>query len=347
MDWEDVLVLCAGLMRSEPRMLEHFQQQYRFFTVDEYQDISPLQQALLTTWLGERDSLCVVGDPRQTIYSFAGASSKFLTGFELEHPEGQTFTLKRNYRSAVEIVEYANSILASDLEPVRSMSSKPKVRSFDSAAEEAIGTASEIKKALSSGILPEEIAVLARNNAQLEAIESALSQQAIPVQVRGSGRFFARPEVAQAMLAVRALGVTGSEQPLFAQISDIIAALGWRSNGSGDKWWALNWFLEVLDELGEPSLAEYQRELQERERSGHEPQAKAVTLATIHATKGLEWSAVFLVGVNQGVFPTPHAKTELALGEERRLFFVAVTRAKDRLQISYSNDRGPSELLRQ
>jgi DNA helicase-2/ATP-dependent DNA helicase PcrA len=345
-DWEDALMLCIGLMRSEPRMLEQFQQQYRFFTVDEYQDISPLQQALLETWLGERQDICVVGDPRQTIYSFAGASSSFLLGFASEYPQAEVFELNRNYRSSVEIVDYANKVLGPELTAMRQLTGKPVVRDYESQAKEAGAVALKIKHLIDSGTQASEVAVLVRANHQLEPIENALRDLGVPIQVRGAGRFFAKPEIAQAMIAIRALGITESEKPLFAQISDVVSSLGWRSQGEGEKNQNLAWFFDVLDELGESvTAAEYIRELQERERSGHEPQAEAVTLATIHATKGLEWRAVFLAGVNRGSFPSNYAQTADQLAEERRLFFVAVTRAQEQLEISYSLDRGPSEFI--
>jgi len=345
-DWEDVLLLCIGLMRAEPRMLEHFQQQYRFFTVDEYQDISPLQQALLETWLGDRQDICVVGDPRQTIYSFAGASSGFLLGFEADYPQAQVFELNRNYRSSVEIVAYANRILGPDLTPMRQLSARPKFTEYASVAKEASGIAIKIKALLEAGYSAGQVAVLVRANHQLEPIENALRDLGLAIQVRGAGRFFAKPEIAQAMIAIRALGVTESEKPLFAQISDVVSSLGWRSNGEGEKWANLNWFFDVLDELGESvSTADYIRELQERERSGHEPMADAITLSTVHSTKGLEWRAVFMAGVNRNSFPSNYSQTPEQLSEERRLYFVAVTRAQEQLEISHSLDRGPSEFL--
>lgn len=345
-DWEDVLLLCIGLMRAEPRMLEHFQQQYRFFTVDEYQDISPLQQALLETWLGDRQDICVVGDPRQTIYSFAGASSGFLLGFEADYPQAQVFELNRNYRSSTEIVAYANRILGPDLTAMRPLSAKPKFTEYSTSAKEADGIALKIKTLLESGFAASEVAVLVRANHQLEPIENSLRSLGLPIQVRGAGRFFAKPEIAQAMIAIRALGVTESDKPLFAQISDVVSSLGWRSTGEGEKWQNLNWFFDVLDELGESvSTADYIRELQERERSGHEPMAEAITLATVHSTKGLEWRAVFIAGVNKNSFPSTYSITPEQLSEERRLYFVAVTRAQEHLEISHALDRGPSEFL--
>jgi DNA helicase-2/ATP-dependent DNA helicase PcrA len=336
MDWEDTLLLCTGLLRNEPRALSHFQQQYRFFTVDEYQDISPLQEGLLQTWLGEREEICVVGDPRQTIYSFAGASSDFLLGFEDRYPSATVFELNRNYRSGSEIVEVANRILSSNpLQAVRKTSGHTSVESHPSAAAEVEEVVRKIASIQGDEKLS-EIAILARTNSQLIAFENELLKRGIKTQVRGQGRFFRQPLVMQAIGAIRALSVTEISEPLFVEVSKILHSLGWSSQPKQDEnWEALNWFFSVLDDLGTPTLAEYIREIDERERSGHEPTKEAVTLATVHGTKGLEWNRVFVVGMNQGLFPIAHAKTEADLAEERRLFYVGITRAKDSLTISH------------
>lgn len=347
-DWEDVLLLTAGLLRNEPRMLAHLQQQYRHFTVDEYQDISPLQQSLLETWLGDREELCVVGDPRQTIYTFAGADPSFLTGFLSRFPNAQVVELNRNYRSSPEIVALANRVAEhGELEAVRLFSSRPSVQKFSSTKAEAKWIAESVAEAVQSGTELGEIAVLARINSQLESIEQELTKLGIKCQVRGTGRFFRRPEIMQAMTALRALQASASAEPLFVEVSKIISALGWSSRSDGsEKWLGLNWFIEVLEEFSnEVTLDEYLRELQERERSGHEPTMSAVSLATIHATKGLEWQVVYLCGLNQGFFPISYARTDAELAEERRLFYVGVTRAKDRLLLSSHSDKPASEFL--
>ena len=345
-DWEDAILLTCGLLRNETRMLSHVQQQYRYFTVDEYQDISPLQQSLLETWLGERDELCVVGDPRQTIYSFAGATSGYLTGFMNRFPDASVIELDRNYRSSLEIVELANKIAPDlPLQAVRQVSSRPKVMSFSSPSAESTAVAAEIQ--LLSQTRPlSSIAVLARTNSQLSPIEKELQRLGIESQLRGSGRFFRRPDVMQANAAIRALRTMETKEPLFVEVSKILSALGWSSQPKKTEGWeALNWFVEVLDELGAPTLDEYLRELDDWERSGHEPQREAVTLATIHGTKGLEWESVFLVGVNQGIFPIGYAQSDAEKAEERRLFYVAVTRAQTNLQVSFSKEKGPSEFI--
>lgn len=344
MDWEDTLLLCTGLLRNEPRLLSHFQQQYRFFTVDEYQDISPLQEGLLRTWLGERSELCVVGDPRQTIYSFAGATSEFLLDFANQYSDASVFELNRNYRSGSEIVASANRILPENpLQSIRQNRGVVSKTQFASAQQEA----KEVAKAIANSLSKQkaaDVAILARTNSQLNLFENELASLGVKTQVRGQGRFFRQPLVAQAISAIRALSVTELREPLFIEVSKILSSLGWSSQPRADETWeSLNWFFQVLDELGEPTLTEYIRELDERERSGHEPTKDAVTLATVHGTKGLEWSEVYLVGANRGVFPISYAISDKDIAEERRLFYVALTRAKDSLQFSYFSE--PSEFL--
>lgn len=343
MDWEDTLLLTTGLLRNEPRLLSHFQQQYRFFTVDEYQDISPLQEGLLRTWLGEREEICVVGDPRQTIYSFAGATSSFLLEFANQHSDAAVFELTKNYRSGTEIVSSANRILPeSPLQSVRSERGEVERIEFASAAKEAEGIARKIAERHEANL--SDVAILARTNQQLSVFESELTKRGIKSQVRGQGRFFRQPLVAQAMNAIRALAVSNSGEPLFIEVSKILSALGWSSQPKADEnWESLNWFFTVFDELGAPSLPEFIRELDERERSGHEPTREAVTLATVHGTKGLEWKDVYLVGLNRGIFPISHSSTEQDLAEERRLFYVAITRARDYLHLSHFSEQ--SEFL--
>ena len=340
-DWEDALLLCTGMLRNEPRAMAHFEQQYRHFTVDEYQDISPLQQGLLETWLGDREEICVVGDPRQNIYSFAGSSTDFLLGFDSRYPNCASFELTTNYRSAIDIVEAANGLFPEQpivaAKPIAGIISQ---QTLPTAAEEAKSVADSIAKAAASSKLS-RIAVLARINAQLEPVEAELKALGIETQVRGQGRFFGQPNVMQALSAIRALTLGELTQPLFVEISNILSSLGWNSRGEGPNWAELNWFIEVMDELGEPTLEELVRELDERERSGHEPQREAVTLATIHATKGLEWERVYLIGVNDGLYPITHAKSKEQQAEEKRLFYVAITRAETYLDIT-STGKSPS-----
>ena len=354
-DWEDVLVLCLGLLRAEPRALEHVRAQYRFFTVDEYQDISPLQHALLDEWLGPRDDLCVVGDPNQTIYSFTGASSSFLRTFETRFDEVEVVELVRNYRSASAIIELANSTIRSQnsmSELVAARQDEPEagpavgasVRGFGSIEEEFGWLANAVRRKISQGVPASQIAVLYRINGQSEAVESALAKLSVDYQVRGGERFFAKTEVLQALQHLRAEAISPSGRPTFQVLSDVARSLGWQSQPpetggpARDRWETLNALLGILEEVDPKiSVADFVAELEERKRSQHEPTKEAVTLSTIHAAKGLEWGHVYLVGAIEGYLPINYAKDEVAIAEEQRLFYVAITRAKSSLVISYSS----------
>lgn len=363
-DWEDVLILTLGMLRAEPRALAHVQQQYRFFTVDEYQDISPLQHALLDTWLGNHSDLCVVGDPNQTIYSFTGATSEFLQNFGSRYPDASVIQLTRNYRSTQQIVSFANRLTteSSAVEPLRSegeIGLAPRLLSFATVSDECAALASAIRTKLDQGTKPSDIAVLYRVNGQSQAIENALSQAGIDYQVRGGERFFNRPEIQTAIRSVRAEAVSPSEKPLYQVVSDICRSLGWQTQqptekGSArEKWESLNSFLEITDELPDgATIADFAKELDERQRSQHEPVKAAITLSTIHTAKGLEWDLVFVVGLTEGYLPITYATTDAEIREEQRLLYVALTRARNELTLSWARrdansnrDREPSRFL--
>jgi DNA helicase-2/ATP-dependent DNA helicase PcrA len=347
-DWEDVLVLTLGMLRAEPRALAHVQQQYRFFTVDEYQDISPLQHALLDAWLGNHSDLCVVGDPNQTIYSFTGATSEYLQNFGSRYQNANVIQLTRNYRSTQQIVSFANrlTIDSSSVEPLRSegeIGLAPRSLSFATVADECAALAAGIRTKLDQGIKPSDIAVLYRVNGQSESIEHALANAGIDYQVRGGERFFSRPEIQNAIRAVRAESVSPTDKPLYQTVTDICRSLGWQTQqpqekGSArEKWESLNSFLAITEELPEgASILDFAKELDERQRSQHEPVKAAVTLSTIHAAKGLEWDFVFIVGLTEGYLPITYAQTDAEIREEQRLLYVGLTRAKKELTLSWA-----------
>ncbi|MEY4980931.1 MAG: hypothetical protein RL174_269, partial [Actinomycetota bacterium] len=297
-DWEDVLVLTLGMLRAEPLALAHVQQQYRFYTVDEYQDISPLQHALLDAWLGEHTELCVVGDPNQTIYSFTGATSEFLLNFEDRFENAKVVQLTRNYRSTQQIVATANRLtVESHIEPLQSQGEigfAPVIQEFSTVSEESNAVAGAIRELISNGTKASQIAVLYRINGQSESIENALTALQIGYQVRGGERFFARPEIQSAMRSIRAESLIGTGKTLFESVSDICRTHGWQAmppvdaHANLEKWEALNSLVAMVEELPSGStLSDFAKELDERQRSQHEPVKEAVTLSTIHAAKGL------------------------------------------------------------
>jgi DNA helicase-2/ATP-dependent DNA helicase PcrA len=361
LDWEDVLILTVGLLRAEPLALSHVQQRYRFFTVDEYQDISPLQHELLDLWLGDHSDLCVVGDPNQTIYSFTGASSEYLYNFASHYSDASVFELTQNYRSSKQIVTAANrvvsdSALISPLRSVGDMGNPVQVLNFATQQEEVNAVANEIKFQIESGVKASEIAVLYRVNGQSEPIEAALAALGIEYQLRGGERFFNRPDIQRAMTAIRAEAISASrpDKSTFELVSDICRSLGWTSREPDhagperERWDSLNALLAMVDEMPEgASIVEFAAELEERKRSQHEPLKASVTLSTIHAAKGLEWSSVFVIGLTEGYLPIVYAQKPEEIAEEKRLFYVAITRAKRNLMLTWAKSDGrPREASR-
>jgi DNA helicase-2/ATP-dependent DNA helicase PcrA len=356
-DWEDVLLLCSGMLKAEPRALSHVHQQYRFFTVDEYQDISALQQDLLDTWLGDRTDLCVVGDPNQTIYSFTGASASFLENFESRYPDSTRISLTKNYRSTPEIIALANRARGNQnlepLEAIRPTGSAPEIRGFVTKEAECDWVTEQIAVQLRSGVKASQIAVLYRINSQSESIENALTAAGIEYQVRGGQRYFNRPEIMSAVRLVRAEAASPNQRDMYEGVTAIARSLGWQSitpEVTGTEleiWEALNSFVQIAEELPAGStMQNFANELEERTRSQHEPTKESITLSTIHAAKGLEHKVVFIVGANEGYLPISYAKTDAQIAEEQRLFYVALTRAKDILNITWHKSDTTDSRLR-
>jgi len=354
LDFEDVLLAAAGMIEAEPRVAQQVREQYRFFVVDEYQDVSPLQHDLLELWLGDRDDLCVVGDASQTIYSFAAASPEYLLGFAGEHENAVVLRLEQNYRSAPPIIDAANRLMrgrpgALSLTAASELTGpRPTVNTYDSDSSEARAVAAAIAEEIASGIPPEQIAVLYRINVQSQAIETALGDAGVPCVVRGATRFFDQCEVKEALMLLRGATVTTSIEPLFKTVSDVLRSIGWsqeppEARGAvRDRWESLNALMQ-LAEAAVPgtTLKQFVDELFERQAGQHEPVLSAVTLATLHSAKGLEWESVHLVGLSEGLLPISYAKDAAAVEEERRLLYVGVTRARRRLGLSWSASPAP------
>jgi DNA helicase-2/ATP-dependent DNA helicase PcrA len=367
-DFESVLELTAAILLTEAAAAREVHAAFRYFTVDEFQDVNPLQKLLLDAWLGGRQELCVVGDPRQTIYSFTGATSEYLRSFTVDYPKATMVRLVRDYRSTPQVVSVANRLVAvpagqggpagSDaLVAQRPPGPEPVVTRYADEEAEAAGVAAEIAALTRTGVRPHEIAVLLRINAQMERFERALSDAKVPYVVRGGERFYDRPEVRQALVllrgAARAAGAgtdaTGLPGELPAAVRHVLASAGLTAappparGAVRERWESLSAIAGLADDLAVArpgaTLAEFAAELVERAETGHAPVAEAVTLATMHAAKGLEWDAVLLPGLTEGIMPIVHARTAEAVEEERRLLYVAVTRARVHLALSWAPAR--------
>jgi len=371
-DFEDMLRAAVWGIEEHPDVAEEIRNQYRHFVVDEYQDVNPLQQRLLDAWLGGRDDLTVVGDASQTIYSFTGATSAYLIDFPRRLRGAVVVRLVRDYRSTPQVVGLANAVIRQargnearlrlELVGQRPPGAEPELKIFPDEAGEAAAVARRCRELISSGTSPSEIAVLFRTNAQSETYEEALAEAEVPYVVRGAERFFERPEIRQAMIALRAaVRSTPGETPLVPAVVDALAATGWArehppaGGAAREQWEALAALVALAEEyakaptlvpIGEAgavqrdvSLAEFNDELSRRAEQQHAPTVEGVTLASLHSAKGLEWDAVFLVGLSDGTLPTTYAKTPEQLEEERRLLYVGVTRARQWLWLSYGQAR--------
>ncbi|MFT4052252.1 MAG: ATP-dependent helicase [Microbacterium sp.] len=352
LDFEDVLLACAGMLEAEPRVAQAVHEQYRHLTVDEYQDVSPVQNRLIELWLGERRDLCVVGDANQTIYSFAGADPRYLLDFGVRHPDAQLVRLERNHRSDPAILDVANALMrgrpgALVLTSAGARGPAPRVTAYPDDAAEAAGVAAAVAAQLSSGVAPQEIAILYRAHAQSAELLAALAAAHIPTTVLGGKRFFDLPEVRQAVMALRGASVAPIETTFLAAVRDVLRSLGLtdeppQAGGAlRDAWEARAAVLRLAEEAPEgTTLRGFTDELQARSRDQHEPALRTVTLATLHAAKGLEWDHVHLIGVAEGLLPISYATGFAQIDEERRLAYVGITRAGRTLSLSWSERSG-------
>ncbi len=358
LDFDDLLLHVAGALENAPAVAEEFRSQYRTFVVDEYQDVTPLQQRVLDAWLGDRDDLTVVGDANQTIYSFTGASPDHLLDFSRTYENATVVKLQRDYRSTPQITDLANIVIGRatgrvagtrlELQGMRPPGPEPQFQSYDDEPTEAREVAGQILTLLNQGVPASEIAVLYRINAQSQVFEQALADAGIVYQVRGGEGFFNRPEIRQATtVLVRAAQRTDLPDDPVRITRAALAELGLTPTEpegaqARERWQSLNALVDLVEELvrANPGLDMngVLRAVRQRADAKHPPTMEGVTLASLHAAKGLEWDAVFLVGLVENTLPISHAikAGDHQIEEERRLFYVGITRAREHLHCSWS-----------
>jgi DNA helicase II / ATP-dependent DNA helicase PcrA len=379
-DFEDMLVRMLEGFETHEDVAEEFRGQYRWFSVDEYQDTNPLQQALLEAWLGERRDLAVVGDEDQTIYTFTGATSEYLTGFGRRFPGARVVRLEDNYRSSPEVLALANRLLAATpgrgpgagkrLVATRPSGPEPTVAAFESAEREVRALVSEVARLVRGGVDPDEVAALVRTNAQIPPLEEALAAAGIRYQVRGE-LFFRRTEVLRAIGVLRSRTARAAGGGLVDALEAIwFERFGFRRDEEPDgeearqRHASLVTLLGIAERLeasrpagpapdgdptqeggsrGEVGMAEFLEEMGRRAAQEAEGTGGGVNLLTYHRAKGLEFDAVLLPAVEEGVLPIRQASTPAEVAEERRLLYVGLTRARVHLWLSWAARRaGPS-----
>ena len=372
-DFDDMLGVAAELM-TDAAVAAEVRDRYRFFTVDEFQDVNPSQWRLLRRWLGDRDELCVVGDPDQTIYSFSGATSEYLVDFTATFPNATVVTLTDNYRSTAPVLDAANRLLRAESPDAKQLVAqvdegpRPALMAFDDDRVERARTLDWIRDRIDDGVAVDEIAVCVRTNSQTQAWEEAFERAGVPARVHGDRSFFDRAEVRQALQAIR-LAVdrppapadvpppppgtrpAGARAPERVVEQLLRERLSWhpRREPSGqagrERWRNLSALHElvtrIVDDHDGIDLAGVVRELTQRARTsgGAHPTRSAVTLLTLHKAKGSEFDAVCLVGLEEGMVPISYAVTPEDLAEERRLLYVGMTRARRHLWMSWAQQR--------
>ena len=371
-DFEDVLLLTVGVLEDRDDLRRQVQASFAHFTVDEYQDVSAVQERLLRVWLGERDDVCVVGDVAQTIYSFAGADPSHLLQFGNRFDGSQVVSLTRCYRCTPQIVAVAENVLGDGVasaqllsttkakrSPLRSQvddGPTPAVTQYSDEASEAAAVVGQIRQLIAAGTSPREIAILVRINALTEQFESALADAGIAYSVRGGRRFFDRPEVRKGVSLLRgaaraATTIDQTPDSASALVRTILSSAGWTARPPTDTgavreaWESLSALVSLCDEVVATNpaagLPDIIGEIARREEAQDAPSVDGVTLASLHAAKGMEWDAVFLVGLVDTMMPMSHAQTPGQIEEERRLLYVGVTRARTFLQLSWADSRLP------
>ena len=340
-DFDDLLLACAQALETDATFAASQRWRFRHLFVDEFQDVNPLQFRLLEAWRGDRADLCVVGDARQAIYSWNGADPGYLTGFGRRFPDATVVHLDENHRSSPQILAVANAVLdGPNARPLRAATADgpvPTVTAYASEVDEARAVTRALRRQGGAGRWS-ALAVLARTHAQLVAFEEALQAAAIPYRLRGAAPFLDLPGVSEAMADLRG---RPAGAPLAAAVPDLDAAAA--EAGPERRADLLVLAAQAREFLAaDPTgpVGGFVAWLGARlAREEPRPGGQAVDLATFHAAKGLEWPIVYVVGLEQGLLPIGHATTPEARAEERRLLYVAVTRAERELHCSWAERR--------
>ena len=369
-DYDDMIALTTKMIHEDPEVATAVRDRYRFFTVDEFQDVNPAQWALLRAWLGDREEVCVVGDDDQAIYSFTGASPTYLTHFPDHFPTATMIALHDNYRSTAPVLDLANRVLRQQGDTAKQLRARtdegpaPRIVTAEDEADEQRQVTRQIARLRELGVPLGQMAVCYRINSQSEAFEEALRDAGIPYVVSGAPTFFERPEIGQAMNALREAARNEDRDPvpppegatlarpeaLDRQVERALRArMSWhpRKEPSGsaarERWQNLTALVDIADRVSreEPDLTldGFVDDLRKRAGASGAGDPEAVTLLTLHKSKGLEFDAVFIVALEEGLVPISYARTDEEVEEERRLLYVGITRARRYLQLSWAATR--------
>jgi len=351
LDFEDMLAYAVRMFDDYPQTIEEVRGRFQAYTVDEFQDVNPLQEALLDRWVGDRDDLCVVGDDYQTIYAFTGAAPSYLLEFPTRFPGTHLIRLEDNYRSTPQVIELANRLapklggFEKRLCASRPDGPKPVVRGLATEDDEVAWIVREAQRLHVDERLPwEEIAILYRVNARSEAFEEALAAAGVPYQVR-DGAFLRRPGPRGVLTRLRA--EQDGPHALVGAIQRVTAALGYDELALPDSSEEvtlqadLSRFRSLAEEFAavhadDASIGGFVAEL--ATRFAAEESGRGVQLLTYHRAKGLEFDAVFLPRLLDGELPFRSGRSSADPQEERRLMYVGITRARKWLALTWPRD---------
>ena len=348
-DFDDMILRTTDLLRAHPDILQQVRARYRWFSVDEFQDTNPAQFELLRLWLGDRQDICVVGDPQQTIYSFTGATDRFLTRFSRWYESARTVDLTSNYRSSPQILALANRLIPAEsgLTAVGPAGPSPRIEEFPDGDAELAAIRQALRSWHDEGVAFQEMAVLVRLNEDIPPIESELTRAGVPFVVRGTA-FFQRREI---RAAVRSLAGVPQDADPIESVDDLLAdQFGYDPDddpdtpAARDRHAALGTLRALVVASADQGLPAVIADLEQRAAAERTHSDAGVTLATLHGAKGLEWDAVVLPGLEQGKLPVKQAqKSADRVAEERRLLYVGITRARRHLLLTRASRRPGSQ----
>lgn len=378
-DFDDLILRTIELFNKNPEVLNKYQNMFQYILVDEYQDTNRAQY-LLTKMLSKKwQNICVVGDFSQSIYSFRGANYQNLMNFKNDYKNVLTFHLSQNYRSTQIILDSAYSVISKNTShPVLKLWTEnqqgEKIVLYEANSEhnEAEYIISQI---IHLGLDPKNVAVLYRTNAQSRVIEEVFLHHGVPYSLVGGTRFYERKEVKDILAYLRVID-NDKDNVSFRRIEklgknrlkkfmDFIETFNKGASNTIetlDKVLEATGYLSLYDPKDEqdiqrlenikelrsvaiefPSLSSFLENVslvEQEQLSNKGDGSNAVTLMTLHSAKGLEFPIVFMIGMEEGIFPHSRALMEKSeLEEERRLCYVGITRAKDRLFMTYSKRR--------
>jgi DNA helicase-2/ATP-dependent DNA helicase PcrA len=422
MDFDDLLIKTVGLLKGNPGIAEYYQRHFQFILVDEYQDTNWLQSDFIDLLAAHHQSVMVVGDDAQSIYSWRGANYQNILDFPKRYPQAKIYKIEINYRSVPEVLSVANAAIRGNTKQFvktlraerASTDLKPALVPLIDNNQQALFVAQRILELRDENIDLREIAVLYRAHYQSLEVQLALTRAGIPFFITSGLRFFEQAHIKD-VAAFMKFVINPTDEVAFKRMVRLLPGIAaktaerlweqlcgisdddrknfgaWLAHGKvapkSQKSWeqlghtldeiAPNWqpvapttmihsILEAIyDDYLQSKYANYEQRrddlltLENFARTFHDPveflsqlslmatgssetiaaeedDSEKVTLSTVHQAKGLEWRAVFIIWMTDGMFPSGRSLESVeAVEEERRLFYVALTRAKDELYLTY------------